>query len=364
MRLNRLDILRTIAVFLVLGRHVYVTQLLMRVGWMGVDLFFVLSGFLVSGLLFNEQRKYGQMSVGRFWLRRAFKIYPPFYALLLMSVLTGFHQEGHFLPEALFYQNYAHGWWHHTWSLAVEEHFYLLLPVALLLLARFGRSKENPFALLPIGFGVLAALVLALRFRSFAHVAQIASGPAFFFQHVCPTHLRIDSLAFGVLISYAYHYHRNLFSGLSRRHLVAIAAVCACLIIPCMRVDVEGSMLMATVGLSLLYLGFGGILLVVVLWPEQKQPGRIAAALGYVGRHSYSIYLWHLPVMILTQATLVRLFPHVRDQVVFVVFAAISVAVGVVMAKLVETPALRLRDRLLPSRRPKNVDEAAVRLAS
>jgi DNA-directed RNA polymerase subunit beta' len=68
---------------------------------------------------------------------------------------------------------------------------------------------------------------------------------------------------------------------------------------------------------------------------------------------------------VLTQAALLRLFPHLRDQVVFVVFSAVSVAVGIGMAKLVETPALRLRDRLLPSRRPKNVEAVpAQRLAS
>jgi peptidoglycan/LPS O-acetylase OafA/YrhL len=348
-RINRLDVLRAIAIFLVLGRHVYFTRFWMRTGWMGVDLFFVLSGFLVSGLLFSEHRRDGHMSVGRFWLRRAFKIYPPFYVLLAASLLLGFHQEGHFAAEALFVQNYIPGWWHHTWSLAVEEHFYVLLPLGLLLLQRFGRRADR-FPGLPLAVLGLCTLTLALRILGAVHAPTITK--QLLISTVRATHLRIDSLAFGVLIAYAFHFHRPVLAKLTRRHLVLMLIASALILAPCTLVDVDKSVVMATVGLTATYLGFGGILLAVMLWPSSEAPtGPVSSALGYVGRHSYSIYLWHLPVKMLTERAFARYFPHASDQKLFVVYSVLSIAVGVLTAKLIETPALRLRDRLIPSRR-------------
>ena len=118
--------------------------------WMGVDLFFVLSGFLVSGLLFSEYRNRGELRPWRFLARRGFKIYPGFYILLLASWLlfARFVPHINFLYEALFVQNYLARVWNHTWSLAVEEHFYIGLTILLWGLARF-RGGKNPFNALP-----------------------------------------------------------------------------------------------------------------------------------------------------------------------------------------------------------------------
>src|SRR5262245_10762565 len=131
MRLRQLDYLRGVAVLLVLGRHLeplptdlgWRTGLLAawhRCGWVGVDLFFVLSGFLVSGLIMAEQRSSGRARVGRFLLRRGFKIYPAFCTLLAFTALVA-AAGGHvppaypFLCEALYLQNYAGAVWQHTW---------------------------------------------------------------------------------------------------------------------------------------------------------------------------------------------------------------------------------------------------------
>src|SRR5687768_12956005 len=121
-----LDVLRGAAVLLVLGRHLWpiedgpewfrqLTALWYRGGWVGVDLFFVLSGFLVSGLVFREYQRGGSFSAGRFLARRAFKIYPAFYVLILVTLLVERFTDHPpvtrrtLFAELLFVQNYLGG---------------------------------------------------------------------------------------------------------------------------------------------------------------------------------------------------------------------------------------------------------------
>jgi peptidoglycan/LPS O-acetylase OafA/YrhL len=85
MRQKSLDFLRGI-VILVLFRHSNVVEILTQIGWIGVDLFFVLSGFLVSGLLFKEYITYGSINAKLFFIRRGLKIYPLFYFAILLTV--------------------------------------------------------------------------------------------------------------------------------------------------------------------------------------------------------------------------------------------------------------------------------------
>src|SRR6266511_858077 len=97
-RVQQLDVLRGVAVVLVLGRHVELPATTVapavqaaatfwyQIGWVAIDLFFVLSGFLISGLLFTEYQKHGTVRIGRFLIRRGFKIYPAFYVMLAANV--------------------------------------------------------------------------------------------------------------------------------------------------------------------------------------------------------------------------------------------------------------------------------------
>lgn len=150
MRQRELDLLRGLAIILVLFRHYNIFTPLFNIGWMGVDLFFVLSGYLVSGLLFKEYLKYGSIKAMRFLIRRGFKIYPLFYLLMIITIilqilikkpLTSYQ----LFSELLFVQNYFGNFYYHTWSLAVEEHFYVLLTILIFISIKFNwiNSKKK-----------------------------------------------------------------------------------------------------------------------------------------------------------------------------------------------------------------------------
>lgn len=313
-----------------MAHHFVASKFLYQIGWSGVDLFFVLSGFLISGLLFDEYKQLGHIHIGRFWIRRGFKIYPSFYLLTSISVLAlaAIHRltTGKLLSALFFVQSYFPHIWGHTWSLAVEEHFYFTLPLLLIVLTRVRRS--NPFGPIPWVFGIVAALCLLLRLRAYEHGL-----PALAIH--TETHLRIDGLFFGVLLSYVFRFHESQFRS-AVRHPVWLLGL-ACLIPMCvLPMDSE---FIDTGGLTLIYLGYGLILAWSVVRPEVRSP--LLRVVGWIGRYSYSIYLWHIPL----RACIYR---GQTGWGFFMFGGALSIVFGVAMAELIEIPALKVRDRLFP----------------
>jgi peptidoglycan/LPS O-acetylase OafA/YrhL len=351
-RSTTLDVLRAVAVILVLGRHVLdpVTGLPGTVslaltawrsfGWIGVDLFFVLSGFLVSGLLFREYQKHGALGPGRFLLRRGFKIYPGFYLLLAVTWLwLGKKLPAiSFLYEGLFVQNYFGMVWNHTWSLAVEEHFYFALALGLWLVCRRAKAPD-PFRWLPAFTGAVAVAVLALRAFTFMQTPTA--------DLLLPTHLRVDALLFGVLLSYGWAWHRERLVSFVDRYRVSLAAVSLALLLPSVLRPLEGDFVVNVIGLTTNFLGFGGLLLLAVVAGERGATSPALKPLARIGYYSYSIYLWHMPMWVLMRNLFERRQGH---AVVVAAYFASSLVVGTLIALILELPILKLRDRLLPSR--------------
>jgi peptidoglycan/LPS O-acetylase OafA/YrhL len=353
-RLVGLDVLRAFCIFGVLGRHFpvesvvsqpgvhFLVDLWRRAGWAGVDLFFVLSGFLVSGLLFTPS---GEIALGRFWMRRAFKIYPSFYVLMALTILIpalrihGTLLLKPLLSEALFVQNYFPQFWGHTWSLAVEEHFYLLLPLLLLFLRVPG---PDPFPALPKVVLAMAMGVLLLR------TGMLFIHPFWVKTHLFPTHLRFDSLMFGVLVSYFVHYRGTQFREKVIAYRGAFLAVAILGIAPVFFFEIDTNRWLYTVGLTALYVGFGCLVALVITFPIPLN--FFTRILARVGRSSYSIYLWHFTVLM----DLVPLFEkktgyHPGVGVFLVLHCGGSLSVGMIMARAVEWPILQFRDRFFPS---------------
>jgi peptidoglycan/LPS O-acetylase OafA/YrhL len=355
MRNKRLDILRCIAVLTVIIHHSG-ASFFGRMGWIGVDLFFVLSGFLISGLLFSEFKRCQAINLRRFFIRRGLKIYPAFYVFLILTGVAGqlvFHLHPNFaryFHEAIFVMNYAHGIWDHTWSLAVEEHFYIFLAVFLTALARFSSERENPFRAIP--WSAAAIAFLCVLFRAFS----VYVGKPNFHMTYTASHERMDSLFCGVLIGYLYHFQPVILGETMRprRNRIGIA-IASTILLSFAYFWGRDSRFFATFGYSLIYLGFAGVLL-LSLYVHGIFSGRLAcilkfggSAAAYIGMYSYSIYLWHEPVAAWLPGVVRRTFGYPTGVYGrFAIYFAGSLAIGILMSKLVEYPLLRLRDRIIP----------------
>jgi peptidoglycan/LPS O-acetylase OafA/YrhL len=296
-----LDVLRCVAVLLVLFRDSDTP--LQWGGWIGVDLFFVLSGFLVSGLIFREYQRTGDVDANRFLVRRGFKIYPSFWVMLAATLaVDGVTDAQRTWGELLFMQNYIGGLWPHTWSLAVEEHFYIGLALCVAFTKRF--------RLVPALFVLVAVACLAQRFVMSYHGINLYW-----------TNFRIDSLLFGVLISYYWH-----FKGvrLTRYRWPLLITGCL-LLVPFFLFDSANNIYVFVYGLTVIYIAAGMILIGMLNFhPPLKWMAK-------VGMYSYSIYLWHMFV-----------HRYIENPLLFFI---VSIAFGVLMGVAIEYPLLALRDR-------------------
>ena len=361
-----LDVLRGIAILLVLSSHAVslhehsgwiepVVKIVQTGGWTGVDLFFVLSGFLIGGLLFKEITRDGTLDVRRFLVRRAFKIWPVYFVFLAVMIIRSVRHAPAvwagvrpLLPNLVHLQNYFGPPeltpWTHTWSLAVEEHFYLALPLLLLALCRFGKLSWIPGVTL-----LVAICCLALRLP---HWNQ----PYVRLNVYTPTHLRADSLIFGVALAYAYHLKPAVLAFVPR-YRIALLASGLVLIAPSFIWGLF-TPFAYTVGFTLNYLGYGCILIACVD-PGPGALGRllaspVARAVALIGFYSYSIYVWH-------ELAREQLVNHLHSigrygATMYVLMTGLDIllatAFGFFSAKLIEQPFLAIRDRIFPSHTP------------
>lgn len=361
MRNKRLDVLRCVAILLVIGHHAQTFPVWTRTGWVGVDLFFVLSGFLISGLLYSEYKKRQNISVGRFFIRRGLKIYPAFYFFLAATLAAqlllykGSVPLKPYLYEMLFIQNYHFAIWQHTWSLAVEEHFYIALALLLLALVRFLPARSNPFASIPRIFVFVAFACVLLRVLTIWLVPpSLFSTPLV----MNATHCRIDGLFFGVFLGYLYHFRPEVIENLLRptRNRIAIGILTAALLSTCYFFGRDDHFLLMF-GLTFLYLGFGGLLVLtlevrnVLSGAAATVAAKIGTVCAFIGMYSYSIYLWHAALLGAVQVFFLRKPGHFNVPAIalFLFDLLASIALGIFFARLIEFPVLRVRDRLFPA---------------
>ena len=337
---------------------------LSTVGWAGVDLFFVLSGYLIANQLFAGIARGERLSLPRFYARRALRTLPVFWLVLAAFALFPAALGGNAPPPwrrfLTFTQNFGlepGTAFSHAWSLCIEEQFYLVLPAVLVLGAMFTRGRARGVTLTRthgwmsmgalVALGVGARIVLWQRYGDAAHVRDYMSWV--YYATLC----RFDEFIPGVAVAMLKNFHRPTWDRLMTRgnaiSVVGGASVLVMLTLAYRVYYIDGvgyGFFMTAFGYSLLAMSFA-LLVMAALSPRatvfrRRVPGAAPLALW-----SYSTYLSHKPLAFFIAQQLKPL--GVSDGTRLVIITVACVAVGGLLYKLVEAPFMALRDRLVPS---------------
>lgn len=348
-RYPTLDLLRVVAVSMTLLLHApSVAEQLpviasVHLGLnLGVDLFMLISGWLLGGQLIRDYRT-GELSAGRFYLRRWLRTLPAFYAVLLVLCFAGALSDAEsgaiashflFLQEYLELQQYGV-----SWSLCVEEHFYLLLPLLVPLLVRFGSARRMLLA--AVAVSVLEVMVRTLVYQPGQHLPYLS-------------HLRSEGLFLGLGLAYVAQCRPLTWVWLGRhcRWLCAVGVPSTALAMLLSRTapSILFFTWLPTIGTWALALAF------VASVHESSWLSRLSLpGARYLGELSYSIYLVHTLVPPLLQHAWLA---SLGDSSVAAL--ALTLALSALLHHGVERPFLRLRARLLAARSNAPFHDAAL----
>jgi peptidoglycan/LPS O-acetylase OafA/YrhL len=289
----------------------------------GVDIFFALSGFLISTLLLKEKERTGDISLRRFYVRRFFRIIPPLVVYLavvgwltIIGRLPAIPQE--FVSSILFFRNYSEGTWYtgHFWSLSIEEHFYAVAPLLILLLP--------PRRLVRVWLALIVACI-AIRAWEFSHYSLTQ------FRTEC----RIDALLWGSAAALACRnpaFAQRLRSLLKPTVVYPLVLVGVLLLLP------DWPAFRRTLCAMLLPV----LVAYTVLRPADLL-GKLLelAPVRFVGRLSYSLYIWQMLFLVPLQME-----RHLGVFQSFPLALVMAAACALASYYLVEKPMIRLGHRL------------------
>ena len=354
--LPSIDSLRALAVLAVIIYHVDVNYL--PGGFLGVDLFFVLSGYLISSLIIKEYRKTGSLNLYNFYIRRARRLLPAVYFMITVGlvVMVLFNEvllrKSHL--DAIFGYIYSSNWWYifhkldyfdsfgaqspfkHLWSLAIEEQFYMIFPLLFLLINRKKKSKDGTYKLnknfLYVVLGlILVSLIAHILLFDINNISRIYFG----------TDTRAFSLLIGVVGAILYPMEK-LHAKVTPQQNIMYSVVSLVSIATLITVMIYTSEYNT-------WLYRGGFLLVailglIVIISSGKQHTLMSRLLSFkpvvfIGKISYSLYLWHFPVLVLTTPVSEIGNPNI----IFVILRVIlTFALATASYVFVETPIRKL----------------------
>ena len=245
------------------------------------------------------------------------------------------------INEALFIQNYRASAWTHTWSLAIEEHFYLAVGLGLFAAARYGVASAS--VRVTLLYCAIALACYGSRLETYLHRGYSWSGI------YAPSHQRMDGLFLGVLLAYLLHFDRDtVVAWLVRWRKGVIGLSVPLCGLPLLLA--QDSFAMCTWGLLAMSVGFAGIILCCAT-AAQPNLGRMQwlySSVCRLGEYSYPLHLWHM--LVLSAALVAGRRWHLPLAWTLALYVIGMVGVARLATALVDGPALRFRDRYFPSR--------------
>jgi peptidoglycan/LPS O-acetylase OafA/YrhL len=332
-RIYYLDLLRALAIMLVFTGHTVLSFGASALtgplgfGGTGVDLFFLLSGWLIGSQLYKEHQKFGSIDIPRFWMRRWMRTMPAYFAVLLLTLAQLYITKDNVaspLPYFLFIQNYFTPlkYFSISWSLALEEQFYLVVAPLILVLSSLNK-----------------------RFIELLVLVSILLSPSLFrelgwFNSLTETHVRWDCCIMGIILAFI----KNRFSkcwGIFSNNATAMCVLAALLYITFFYFrwspPIDNYSDPSKLVLSLV---FAGLVVKAVSTPVAKLPFAHALIM-HISTRSYSIYLLHADALALTKRLL-----DTNYILIYYVFALVlSLVMAEILYRIVEIPFINLRDR-------------------
>lgn len=336
--IRSLDGLRGIAVLAVIAYHLNFPWA--SGGLLGVTIFFVLSGYLITNLLVIEYERNNRIDLKNFWIRRARRLLPAMFTVLfaVTAWATLFAQpflerlREDFIPALFYYSN----WWYifqdlsyfeamstpslltHFWSLAIEEQFYIIWPL-LIAGAFLSNLNKKQMIKLTLLLALLSALLMALFYSPTADPSRVYYG----------TDTRAFSLLIGAALAFIWPSHKlsKTIPASLRRSLDAIGAFSLTAILIMIVIVNQYDSFLYRGGMLLASL-LTALLLAVLIHPASKISSLMTfKPLTWIGERSYGIYLWHYPVILLTS-------PQISTTETRILTIAVQLALTLVLAAL------------------------------
>jgi peptidoglycan/LPS O-acetylase OafA/YrhL len=341
-RNRSLDGIRAFAILAVIGSHLRLPA--MAGGGIGVNIFFVLSGFLITSLLMQERDRAGRIWLRNFYARRALRLFPALAVLIAVVtaytlLVLGPETHGSLLraiPFVVFYLgNWRRAfegadslsWFGHTWSLSIEEQFYLIWPVILIVVAR-RRGRRGVLSVAVVG-SVISLVIRLVLWAKTGSVDRIYNG----------TDTEADQLLYGCALAVALSLYPD---AVRRACRLGVWPGLALLTVGVVNVDHLG--LRYTIGWTAFALSSACLIGHVVLEPEAALARLLAfRPLAFTGLISYGLYLWHFPLVLGAEG-------HLHNKVLLSLFVVIaSYLTAYTSWRLIEQPALRFKHHFPPA---------------
>ncbi|RPD40720.1 acyltransferase family protein [Chitinophaga barathri] len=371
-KLAGLDHLRALAIITVLFYHYRMFQHprwldeIMGFGWTGVDLFFVLSGYLISSQLFENMARGKQVSLPEFFIKRVFRIIPAYLVVLAVYFLIPAFHEKEALPPLwkflTFTQNFGFdiknfGTFSHVWSLCVEEHFYLLFPLVLVTMIHFNAERRGGQLLLAVLiFGFIARLL-----SWYLLIAPDAGNDTFgitWYKHMYyPTYNRLDGLLAGVAIAALFVFRPSVKEKITQHGNTILLLGLLVLTGAWFLVEDQKDFYASVFGFPAVSAGYG-LLVVAAVSPGcflYKYGSRFTALMAKL---SFGLYLTHKGVIHLAQPLLIKTGLAPKGSLMFLLCLVVAVLGALLLNKTVEEPFLKLRQRVLERRRERRLNPA------